>query len=225
MFKELTDRLERIYSPRLALRRFSLSDGWPLFAATREAQFNKHLLWDQPPDEDTLLARVDAICAAARRGRLAAVSAVVRETGEWVSLYRFIPYADDPCAMEMGVWTHARFWRDHYTQELTRMCIDAAFRCSKVDRLVAGAAQDNAASCRVLEKAGLRRARPITRFTESGRPVLAMEHVVTRDEWLAAPPPEPSYREVPFPAEPPIATAPLAPQPADARVEASLPHA
>jgi RimJ/RimL family protein N-acetyltransferase len=225
VYKELTDRLERIYSPRLALRRFSLSDGWPLFAATREAQFNKHLLWDQPPDEATLLERVDAICAAARRGRLAAVSAVVRETGEWVSLYRFIPYADDPTAMEMGVWTHARFWRDHYTQELTRMCIDAAFRCSKVDRLVAGAAQDNAASCRVLEKAGLRRTKPITRFTESGRPVLAMEHVVTRDDWLTAAPRQPSYREVPFPSEPSDSVAPVAPQSDAARIGAVLPGA
>jgi len=225
VFKDLTDRLERIYSPRLALRRLSISDGWPLFAATRDPQFNKHLLWDRPPDEPTLLERVDAICSAARRGRLAAVSAVVRNTGEWVSLYRFIPYADDPTAMEMGVWTHSNFWRGHYTQELTRMSVDAAFRCSRIDRLVAAAAPENAGSCRVLANVGLRPTKLVTRFTEFGRPVLLKEHVITRDDWLSAPPPEPSYREVPHPAELPVVAMPAEPQRADARTAPSLPDA
>jgi ribosomal-protein-alanine N-acetyltransferase len=204
MFNDLTTRLERIYSNRLALRRLALSDGWPLYAATRDPQFNKHLLWDQPPDEAMVLERVDVICGAARRNRLAAVSAVVRQTGEWVSLYRFIPYADDTSTMEMGVWTHASFWRGGYTEELTRMAVDAAFRCGKVDRVVAAAAPENAGSCRVLAKVGLRPTKPVTRFTEFGRPVLLMEHALGRDDWAAAQPvaEEASYGEVPMPAEP-----------------------
>lgn len=197
MYKQLMGALERVYSPRLALRRVALSDGWPLFAASRDPLFNRHLLWDQPGDESVMLERVDVIAGAARRGQMAAVSAVVRETGEWVSLYRFIPHADDPVTLEMGVWTHSRFWRDHYTQELTRMCIDAAFRHSRVDRLVAGAALDNVASRRVLEKVGLRNTRPITRFTERGEPILAVEHSLSRADWQANSI-EPAYREVPL---------------------------
>lgn len=227
MFKDLTDRLERIYSPRLALRRLSLCDGWPLYVATRDPGFNQHLLWDQPPDEATLLERVDAIAAAARRGRLAAVSAVVRQTGEWVSLYRFIPYADDPGTLEMGVWTHTNFWRGHYTQELTRMCIDAAFRCSPIERLVAAAAPENAGSCRVLANAGLMPAKLVTRFTEFGRPVLLKEHVMQRRDWIALPEHEPSYREVPWPlatAAVPGAAMP-SPPPSDQPIETSLPDA
>lgn len=228
MFKDLTDRLERIYSPRLALRRLALSDGWPLYAASRNPGFNQHLLWDQPPDEATMLERVDSIASAARRGRLAAVSAVVRQTGEWVSLYRFIPYADDPHAWEMGVWTHTNFWRGHYTQELTRMCIDAAFRCSSIDRLVAAAAPENAGSCRVLANAGLTPAKLVTRFTEFGRPVLLKEHVLQRRDWNATLQHEPSYQEVPWPAtmaaEAPAAAVQPAP-PMDRPIETSLPDA
>src|SRR5207237_5531935 len=60
-FQELTDRLERVYSRRLALRPVSLADAWPLFQATRNPLFNKHLLWDQPEDEHAVLQRIDAI--------------------------------------------------------------------------------------------------------------------------------------------------------------------
>lgn len=198
MFRDLTDQLERIYSPRLALRRLALSDGWPLFKASQNPDFNRHLMWDQPQGEEAMLERVDAILGAMRRGRLAAVSATVRETGEWVSLYRFLPYEGDPTTMEMGVWTHPRFWRDSYTVELTRMCVDAAFRCSRAERLIARAALENAGSFKVLEKVGLRPARKVTGITESGRPVPGIEHALSRRDWLASASLEPSYREVPL---------------------------
>ncbi len=77
------------------------------------------------------------------------------------------------------------------------MSIDAVFRCSDVERLVAAAAPDNTGSCHVLDKAGLKKHQPVTRFTETGRPILLMEHAITRDEWQAQLAPEPSYREVP----------------------------
>jgi RimJ/RimL family protein N-acetyltransferase len=212
VFNHLMDRLERAYSPRLALRRLSVCDGWPLFVATRDPQFNKHLSWHQPPDEAVVLERVDAIAGAARRGRLAALSAVVRQTGEWVSLYRFIPYGDDATTLEMGVWTHSHFWRGHYTQELTRMAIDAAFRCSKIDRLVAAVMPDNSGSCRVLHNVGLQPFQHVTRFMEFGQSAKLLEHQIMRGEWERSLAAEPSYHEVPHPDEfTPPAPLPLAP--------------
>ena len=42
-FASLSERLERVYSRRLALRPLSLADAWPLFEATRNPLFNRHI--------------------------------------------------------------------------------------------------------------------------------------------------------------------------------------
>ena len=126
-FHSLTDQFERVYSKRLALRQVALADAWPLFQATRNPMFNRHLLWDQPDDDARVLERIDSIVEAVRKGRLTALSAVLKSTGEWVSLYRFQPHAVYPEHLEMGIWCHDRFWHGRYSLELVRTCIDAVF--------------------------------------------------------------------------------------------------
>lgn len=183
-YTELTDQLERAYSPRLALRQVSLADGWPLYEATRNPLFNKHLLWDPPEHEYEVLRRIDVIVAAARGGKLAAVSGVIRGTGEWASLFRFQPYARDPHAMEMGVWTHDRFWAGRYTQELSQMVIDATFGCMPVDRLMGAASPDNKGSCSLMHSVGMTETEIVVRRTESGRMVELQEFEIQREDWM-----------------------------------------
>jgi len=184
-FLELTSRLERVYSSRLALRALSLSDAWPLFDATRNPGFNQFLMWPQPEDAAAVLRRIDIISSAARQGRLAAMSAVVKRTGEWVSLYRFQPHAMDPSLIEMGLWTHDRFWRGRYSLELTRACVGAAFRLSNIPVLLAAAAPENLGSCRVLRSVGMRPVRMVTRLTETGSEATLQEFEITRHEWAS----------------------------------------
>ncbi len=94
-----------------------------------------------------MLDRVDTIVEAARRGKLTAVSAAERETGAWVSLFRFQPYAQAPRTVEMGVWTHHAFWRGTYTFELGSACIDVVFSFTDVDELIAAASPATSARC------------------------------------------------------------------------------
>jgi ribosomal-protein-alanine N-acetyltransferase len=182
-YLELTDRLERAYSRRLALRRVSLADAWPLFEATRNPLFNKHLLWDQPERQHDAIARMDAIVEAARRGRLAALSGVLRATGEWASLFRFQPYAADPEAMEMGIWTHDRFWAGRFSLELGLLCVDAVFDSCDVDRLIGAAAPENRGSCFLMRSVGMSEADLVRRPTESGRLVTLQEFELLRSDW------------------------------------------
>ena len=185
-FHALTEALERVHSPRLALRPVALSDAWPLFQATRNPLFNKHLMWDQPEDEAGVLDRMDAIIDSARRGRLAALSAVVKTTGEWVSLYRFQKHALDPRLVEMGLWTHDKFWQGRFSLELTAACVDAAFSLSDISTLVGAAAPDNLGSCRILELCGLSSASLVLRQGESGTEVKLQEFQITREAWTSS---------------------------------------
>ena len=183
-FFSLTEQLERVHTTRLALRPVSLSDAWPLFLASRNPLFNEHLMWKQPGSSSVVLERIYNIVEASRRGQLTALSAVVKNTGEWVSLYRFQKQLADPSLVEMGIWTHDKFWGDRFSLELTRACVDSAFACSDIASLVAASSPLNKGSLRVLEHCGLRPTHLAVRQTEAGSAANLQEFRITREEWM-----------------------------------------
>ncbi|MEK8053126.1 GNAT family N-acetyltransferase [Ideonella sp. DXS22W] len=184
-FHQLTLELERAHSRRIALRPVALSDAWPLYQASRNPLFNQHLLWSRPEAEHDVLDRMSVIVEAARKGRLAGISAVVKETGDWISLFRFLPHATRPGAVEMGIWTHDRFWHGRYSLELGRLCVSAAFALSNVDMLVGAAAPENKPSCQLMRLCGLRPLDLVLRDHEAGHKVMLEEFGITRAEWQA----------------------------------------
>ncbi len=184
-FIELSEQLQRVYSSRLALRPLALSDGWPLYEATRNPEFNKNLLWSQPQTPFESLDRVQIIMDAANRGGLTALSAVLKQTGEWVSLYRFQPYEADRSLVEMGLWTHEKFWRDRYGLELTQACVDSAFSLSDIPLLIGCTSVDNPAACRILERAGMKPSQAVFRQSETKVERLSQEFQITRAQWMA----------------------------------------
>lgn len=185
-FLELTHALECSFSERVALRPVALCDAWPLFVATRNPQFNRHLLWPRPDNEELVLKRVRMIMEASRRGRLTALSAVQRTTGEFIALFRFQPHATLPDAIEMGIWVHDKYWHGRYSLELGRLCVSAAFTLSSQVQLLLGAsAPENRGSCRLMEQVGMTPIRVVERDTEMGYQAVLREYTITRADWAA----------------------------------------
>ena len=185
-FLELTHALECSFSERVALRPVALCDAWPLFVATRNPMFNQHLLWAQPGHEELVLKRVRMIMEASRRGRLTALSAVQRTTGEFVALFRFQPHATLPGTIEMGIWLHDKYWHGRYSLELGRLCVSAAFALSDQVQLLLGAsATANRGSCRLMEAVGMTAGRTVQRDTEMGHQAELIEYTIARNEWAA----------------------------------------
>lgn len=192
-FPELGLILQRAHSRRIALRTAALCDAWPLFHATRNPLFNRHLLWAQPEQERAVLERMDLIVEAATKGRLSALSAVVKATGEWIGLFRFQPYRDLPRTLEMGVWIHDRFWHGRYSLELGKLCVDAAFAMSEVQRLVGASAPDNRGSCSLMMAVGMSTTDLVMRDAENGVPMLLQEYSITRAQWEQRQPAQPTF--------------------------------
>lgn len=183
-FPNLTAELQRTHSPRIALRQVSLSDSWPLFEATKNPLFNKHLAWQQPESETLVLKRIDLIMDAVAQGKMSAVSVVSRTTGEWMGLFRYIPYQDRDDTVEVGFWSKDKFWSGRYGMEVGMLCIHAAFRLSSVKRVIAVTTINNRSAAFNLARGGMRPEGFSTRPTEDGlRTLQLQEFVVTRDEW------------------------------------------
>lgn len=183
-FAELTAALSLFHTKRLALRPAAVADGWPLWVATRNPIFNSGLLWSQPKDEAQVLERMDAITTATQRGRLTAVSAVVKDTGQWAALFRLLPHAADPAKIELGIWMHTDFWVGRLSMELTRACISAAFTITDVQTLVGAATGSNRSSCTLMRLCGMEPRRTVSRRHEDLPEVELIEHEITRARWL-----------------------------------------
>jgi RimJ/RimL family protein N-acetyltransferase len=182
-FLELTQALECSFTKRVALRPVALCDAWPLFAATRNPAFNKHLGWARPETEDLVLKRVRLIMDASRKGRLTALSAVQRTTGEFIGLFRFIPHAV-PGTVEMGVWMHDKYWHGRYGLELGQLCVSAAFAQSGVSRLLGATTLGNRGSCHLMTAVGMTADGLVERDFEIGRLTLR-EYTISRADWAA----------------------------------------
>lgn len=183
-FLNLTSDLQRIYSPRIALRQVSLSDGWPLFEATKNPLFNKNLAWTQPESDGPVLERIDLIMDAVAQGKMSAVSVVSRTTGEWMGLFRFSPYQDRDDTIEVGFWSKDKFWSGRYGMEVGMLCIHSAFRLSDVQRVVAVTTINNRSAAFNLARGGMQPKGFSTRPTEDGlRTLQLQEYAVTREEW------------------------------------------
>jgi RimJ/RimL family protein N-acetyltransferase len=186
-FAELTSALALFHTKRLALRPAAVADGWPLWGATRNPSFNDGLLWAQPKDDSQVLERMDAIVTACNRGRLSAVSAMVKETGQWAALFRLLPHAADPSKIELGIWTHTDFWHGRVSMELTRACISAAFMVTNVQTLVGAATHANRSSCTLMRLCGMDPKRTVSRRHEHLPNVELVEHEITRAHWKQLP--------------------------------------
>ena len=184
-FLELTQALECSFTSRVALRPVALSDAWPIYSASRNPGFNRYLLWPQPESEGQVLKRIRLIMDASRKGRLTALSAVQRSTGEFIALFRFIPHASLPDTVEMGVWLHDKYWHGRYSLELGRLCVSAAFKLSNVHLLLGASAPENRASCHLMEAVGMTPGRVVERDTEMGWKASLCEYTISRADWAA----------------------------------------
>lgn len=152
---------------RLLLCRPCLADAVPLFEATRHPEFNRFLLWKAPGRIEEMEQRVSLVLAQDARNELCAVAARERMNSRFVALLRLTPMAQLG-SLEMGYWTHPDFWGGGYTSELVRRCVHTAMSCPGVQRIVAMAADENLASCALLERSGFVRKHVTPRDTEHG---------------------------------------------------------
>lgn len=179
-FNQFAQRINHHYSERLALRQIALSDAWPLFEATQADGFNEHLLWQRPEHHLPVFERIESIIDQAQSGKIAAIAAVARKTGQFAALYRFAPFAD---GVEMSLWTHPEFWGGGFGTETTRLAVQAAMAESDANRLYARSMNDNKPAHRVLEKVGLKPTDLGSIRDESGYERHYLTYKIERSDW------------------------------------------
>lgn len=186
-------------TPRLALREFTAADVDLLVALDSDPAVMRYLNGGIPMPRDVIERNVlpRFLSSYARRDGYGVWAAVERATGDHVGWFSFQPTAG--CAggnIGLGYRLRRWAWGKGYATEGARALIHKGFTELDVQRVSATTYQDNRASRRVMEKAGLRfvrayRLTPDDLAAEGDSFVPGaelwngddVEYALTRDEW------------------------------------------
>lgn len=170
---------EILETPRLRLRPPALDDAEHVFKAyARDAEVTRYLLWRPHAHVDSVRQFLASHLAARAEGRV--VSWMLTAPGE-PGVLGMVELRPDGHRVEMGYVLARAYWGRGLMTEAVRTVVETALAQPDVYRVWAVCDVDNAASARVLEKAGLEREGRLCRW--SVHPNVGPE---PRDSWCYA---------------------------------------
>jgi RimJ/RimL family protein N-acetyltransferase len=174
---------------RLRLRRFTSADAERLYALDSDPEVTRYvrLTPDASPTplaviREEMLPRFMRIVLPAH-GLPGYWAAEERASGDFLGWFHLRPAGDDPTELELGYRLRRAAWGRGYATEGARALVALAFTRLGARRVTATALVENAASIRVLEKAGLRFEE---RFVYPGSTRVGVRYGLGRDEGLGA---------------------------------------
>lgn len=182
-------RLERHYSVGVCLRPLAPADAWPLWDASRNDRFNRHLMWDKPAAPLDVLRRVEGLVGRMSAEPVSYLTVASRTNGEWLGMIR-IEYVHErgvENALELGLWMHPRTWGTGIAVQVGRLATDAVFLESEVSSVLAATVEENVAATKVLYAMGFSERSKVTLPKEDGTKVPGVVLVRTREDWASAP--------------------------------------
>ena len=169
---------------RLTLRRFTAADAGDLQALDSDPEvirYSSDGLSGVPRDRAATSERLEEFVARYDRdGASAFWAAEDRASRAFLGWFQFTP-TDNQGEAELGYRLVRAAWGQGLATEGARALVETGFRELGVTRVVASALAVNAASIRVMEKAGLRHARDF--IHDPGGP--SVEYALTLDEFEA----------------------------------------
>ena len=176
-------------SERLALRRFTGDDAGDLFELDGDPEVMRFLTGGRPTPRDVILDQTlpRFLRSYERFERFGVWAAIERSTGEFLGWFEFHPpEGRGPEEAELGYRLRRAAWGKGYATEGSRALIRKGFTELGVRRVVAETMSVNAASRRVMEKAGLTHVR--TFHQEWPEPIEGDEHgdveyALTKADW------------------------------------------
>ncbi|MHC4779414.1 MAG: GNAT family N-acetyltransferase [Planctomycetota bacterium] len=173
----------RLVTPRLVLGAVSEEDVEPIWSATRHEGFNDGMRWDPPQRREEIREFTRRNLEWWRNGQAYVFTMRFVEGGAFVGRISIRPEEDEG-VWSVGFWTHPEHWGRGYTTEALQTVLAFGFERLDAEKITGAHALWNAASRRVLEKAGMRFVRENPQgFEKHGEWVAEGEYELSRGGW------------------------------------------
>ena len=167
-----------IETERLILRRFTLDDVNAAWEMNRDPEVTKFILGEGPPSRERVRELIEKNTLADYEKYGYGRMAIVHKADNCFIGFTGLKYLDDMQEVDVGYRLIRKYWGRGLATEATRPTVDIGFNDLKLDRVIAMALPDNAASVRVMQKLGMTFWKEIE---EDGHPVVVYK--LERDEW------------------------------------------
>jgi ribosomal-protein-alanine N-acetyltransferase len=144
-----------IETPRLAFRRFEMSDLDLLIEQRSDPEVNRYLGGTRLQNPEALAKRIEFYIACHDKFGFGNSAMIWKETGEVIGSAGIQPL-EDTGEIEVGYTLIKRFWGRGLATEAARAWLEFGFDKCGLDRIVAVAFVENSASQRVMEKLGMK---------------------------------------------------------------------
>ena len=161
-------------------RQFVKADAHPLFAASQNPQFNKFLLWSQPPSVAAEMVQIKKLIREDAINESVTFSVVEKVTGKWVGFVRWIPYQD---GLAGTLWLHPDYWGTGAVNELNDALFAIVFLIVEVPSLYIFIQPANTPMVRIAQKKGMKELNMMDLVHEDGTPRTVQVYHVARGMW------------------------------------------
>ena len=173
-----------IETPRLRLRKVFRADVDDLLKATEDARVTKYEPWG-PYDRDETVQMVENIQAQLESGLCTEWAVERKEDARVLGLIHLNKIDFFHRSAEVGYWLARACWGQGYATECLKALTVYGLETLRMDEIVAVCHPDNAASLRVLEKAGYRYQKTLSAYISlRGNTADCLQYHITRWDLL-----------------------------------------
>jgi RimJ/RimL family protein N-acetyltransferase len=167
-----------IETERLLLRPFSPDDLDAFVSLNADPDVMRYIGDGKPQTKEQTRTRFNAVLDHWKQHGFGLCTVIEKTSGDFVGFcgLKFLDTSDE---IEVGYRLAKRFWRRGLATEAARASLEYGFETLGLKRIVAVVQPENAASCRVIEKIGLRYEKD-ARFYDTDVKYFA----ITREEYL-----------------------------------------
>lgn len=144
-----------IETERLILRPFSADDLEAFASLNEDPDVMRYIGNGKPMTKEQTETRLNAVLDHWKQHEFGLFTAIDKASGEFVG-FCGLKYLDTSSEIEVGYRLAKKFWGRGLATEAARASLHYGFETLGLDRIVAVVQPENGASCRVIEKIGLR---------------------------------------------------------------------
>jgi ribosomal-protein-alanine N-acetyltransferase len=154
---------------RVLLRPLAARDAAEMFVFASDPEVTRYLPWEPETNIATVRGFLQDQVGRRRRGESIGFAVILRETGVMIGSTDLMELKAVRGQAEIGYLIAREHWNRGIMTEAGRLTLDYGFSSLRLDRVIAWADADNAASRRVLEKLGMESAGSEHRFVKNER--------------------------------------------------------
>lgn len=154
--KHIFKRTSKIETERLLLRKIKMADAQDMYDYASRSEVTRYLLWYEHPDLGFTKRYIAYLDTQYRAGKFYDFAIIERESKKMIGTCGFTRLDEEKKMGEIGYVLHPSFWGRGYATEAVTAIIRFGFEKMGLCRIEGRYMANNTASCRVMEKCGMK---------------------------------------------------------------------